>query len=58
MATAMYKKLGYVIYRRILGYYSGTPDEDAFGNYLKVDVKTIGGGVFLEITFDTGSADP
>lgn len=29
VAIAMYHRLGYVIYRRVLGYYSG--EEDAFG---------------------------
>ena len=29
MAIDMYEKLGYVVYRRVLEYYSG--DEDAFG---------------------------
>ena len=27
----MYHKLNYVVYRRIIGYYSGERDEDAFG---------------------------
>lgn len=27
----MYKKLGYSVYRRVLDYYSGDPDEDAYG---------------------------
>ena len=31
VAVDMYKQLGYVIYRRVLEYYSGDPDEDAFG---------------------------
>lgn len=31
VAVDMYNRLGYVIYRRVLGYYSGDPDEDAFG---------------------------
>lgn len=31
----MYKNLGYIVYRTVLEYYSGDPDEDAFGNYLK-----------------------
>lgn len=30
VAVSMYKKLGYVVYRRVLEYYSGDPDEDAF----------------------------
>ncbi|KAK9505328.1 hypothetical protein O3M35_009411 [Rhynocoris fuscipes] len=29
-AIAMYKKLGYVVYRTVLDYYSGDPDEDAY----------------------------
>jgi len=32
----MYKSLGYVVYRTVLGYYSGNgpdePDENAYGN--------------------------
>jgi hypothetical protein len=27
----MYHKLNYIVYRRIIGYYSGERDEDAFG---------------------------
>lgn len=30
IAVNMYKKLGYVIYRTVLEYYSGDPDEDAY----------------------------
>jgi N-terminal acetyltransferase B complex catalytic subunit len=33
-AIGMYERLGYVVYRRIIDYYSGdgtSPDEDAFG---------------------------
>ena len=30
VAVLMYKNLGYVVYRRIPNYYSGTPDEDAY----------------------------
>lgn len=33
VAIDMYKKLGYIVYRRVLEYYTGTPDEDAFGNF-------------------------
>jgi len=29
-AITMYKKLGYVVYRTVLEYYSGDPDEDAY----------------------------
>jgi N-terminal acetyltransferase B complex catalytic subunit len=31
VAVDMYKRLGYSVYRRVLEYYSGDPDEDAFG---------------------------
>lgn len=30
VAVSMYKNLGYVVYRRIQGYYTGPPDEDAY----------------------------
>lgn len=30
IAVDMYKRLGYTVYRRVLEYYSGDPDEDAF----------------------------
>lgn len=29
----MYKNLGYIVYRTVLEYYSGDPDEDAYGKY-------------------------
>ena len=32
VAVEMYKKLGYIVYRTVLQYYSGDPDEDAYGN--------------------------
>jgi N-terminal acetyltransferase B complex catalytic subunit len=31
----MYHRLNYIVYRRIIGYYSGERDEDAFGKILK-----------------------
>ncbi len=31
VAINMYKNLGYIIYRTVLEYYSGSPDEDAYG---------------------------
>ncbi len=31
IAVTMYKKLGYTVYRTVLQYYSGDPDEDAYG---------------------------
>lgn len=31
VAISMYKSLGYVVYRRIIDYYSGEKEEDAFG---------------------------
>ena len=30
VAINMYKRLGYIIYRTVLEYYSGDPDEDAY----------------------------
>ena len=36
VAVDMYKQLGYVIYRRVLEYYSGDPDEDAYGEKLLI----------------------
>lgn len=30
VALTMYERLGYSVYRRVLDYYSGEPDEDAF----------------------------
>lgn len=34
VAINMYTNLGYIIYRTVLEYYSGDPDEDAYGNDL------------------------
>lgn len=31
VAINMYTNLGYIIYRTVLEYYSGDPDEDAYG---------------------------
>ncbi len=36
VAVEMYTKLGYNIYRRVIEYYSGEKDEDAFGQCLEV----------------------
>lgn len=30
VAINMYKQLGYIVYRTVLEYYSGDPDEDAY----------------------------
>lgn len=38
IAVNMYKKLGYSVYRRVLDYYSGDPDEDAYGIMLFISV--------------------
>ena len=34
IATSMYTRLGYTVYRKVLEYYSGDPDEDAYGKYV------------------------
>lgn len=39
VAVDMYKQLGYSVYRRVLEYYSGDPDEDAFGNFIYLHCK-------------------
>lgn len=31
VAIKMYQQLGYIVYRTVLEYYNGDPDEDAFG---------------------------
>lgn len=31
VAIKMYQQLGYIVYRTVLEYYTGNPDEDAFG---------------------------
>lgn len=36
LAINMYKKFGYVIYRRILDYYSGDEAEDAYGKIFAI----------------------
>lgn len=33
VAIEMYKKLGYSVYRTVLEYYTGDPDEDAYGEW-------------------------
>lgn len=33
----MYKSLGYTVYRTVLEYYSGDPDEDAYGIILNTN---------------------
>lgn len=38
----MYKNLGYIVYRTVLEYYSGDPDEDAYGNFIfNINFKNI-----------------
>ena len=44
VAVTMYEKLGYSVYRRVLEYYSGDVDEDAFGKFFSVCLS-----VFLPI---------
>lgn len=35
----MYTKLGYSVYRRVIEYYSGERDEDAFGKEKSIEVE-------------------
>lgn len=37
VAINMYTNLGYIVYRTVLEYYSGDPDEDAYGNDFCID---------------------
>lgn len=34
VAITMYQQLGYIVYRTVLEYYNGDPDEDAYGRYI------------------------
>ena len=40
VAIDMYRQLGYSVYRRVLEYYSGDPDEDAFGELIEAKLRT------------------
>lgn len=40
VAVNMYRMLGYVIYRQVIGYYSG--EEDAFGTFIRVKRERCG----------------
>lgn len=33
VAITMYQQLGYIVYRTVLEYYNGDPDEDAYGRF-------------------------
>lgn len=41
VAVDMYNKLGYSVYRRVIEYYSGDVDEDAFGKFFKTLTNSI-----------------
>ena len=45
----MYKKLGYSVYRQVLEYYTGDPDEDAYGNinYFVASLEPLNGLLFF-----------
>jgi len=34
VAVDMYHRLGYIVYRKVIDYYSGDVDEDAFGKQI------------------------
>lgn len=36
VAINMYTNLGYIVYRTVLEYYSGDPDEDAYGRFFYI----------------------
>jgi hypothetical protein len=37
----MYQQLGYIVYRTVLEYYNGDPDEDAYGKSLNEECARI-----------------
>lgn len=39
VAIKMYQQLGYIVYRVVLEYYNGDPDENAYGKYLIGEIK-------------------
>lgn len=39
VAITMYQQLGYIVYRTVLEYYNGDPDEDAYGRYILRNLK-------------------
>ena len=41
VAIDMYKKFGYVVYRRVIGYYSGLDEEDAFGMFPQYSARVL-----------------
>lgn len=36
VAIKMYQQLGYIVYRTVLEYYNGDPDEDAYGTSVSI----------------------
>lgn len=48
IAVNMYKNLGYVIYRTVLEYYSGDPDEDGYGKFLFQVYFLLSGSAFSQ----------
>lgn len=38
----MYQQLGYIVYRTVLEYYNGDPDEDAYGKSISMEFKATG----------------
>lgn len=42
VAINMYTNLGYIVYRTVLEYYSGDPDEDAFGEFFNYFLRYFG----------------
>jgi ribosomal protein S18 acetylase RimI-like enzyme len=49
VAINMYTNLGYIVYRTVLEYYSGDPDEDAYGRYISINIFQIIYIIFWQI---------
>lgn len=37
----MYQQLGYIVYRTVLEYYNGDPDEDAYGKSVSMEFERL-----------------
>lgn len=51
VAICMYKSLGYIVYRTVLEYYSGDPDEDAYGIYVTFVKSIFRNNVLISVFF-------
>lgn len=50
VAIKMYQQLGYIVYRTVLEYYNGDPDEDAYGELVSMKFKIISFLLYVKLT--------